>query len=117
MLVLLVEDDKVLASALSDYLALDNIECDFAYNGITGLNLATEHQYDIIILDVMLPKLSGFSICQSLRDKGVETPILMMTAKDSAFFKIVVAQSCFKQPLFAPARVSRAAPDLASRHR
>lgn len=83
MLVLLVEDDKVLASALSDYLELDNIECDFAYNGITGLSLATENQYDIIILDVMLPKLSGFSICQSLRDKGVETPILMMTAKDS----------------------------------
>ncbi|PML57795.1 response regulator transcription factor [Vibrio lentus] len=83
MLVLLVEDDKVLASALSDYLELDNIECDFAYNGITGLSLATENKYDIIILDVMLPKLSGFSICQSLRDKGVETPILMMTAKDS----------------------------------
>lgn len=83
MLVLLVEDDKVLASALSDYLALDNIECDFAYNGLAGLSMATENHYDIIILDVMLPKLSGFSVCQSLRDQGVDTPILMMTAKDS----------------------------------
>ncbi|MEZ8194294.1 response regulator transcription factor [Vibrio cortegadensis] len=83
MLVLLVEDDKVLASALSDYLTLDNIECDFAYNGLTGLSLATKNKYDIIVLDVMLPKLSGFSVCQSLRDQGIDTPILMMTAKDS----------------------------------
>lgn len=83
MLVLLIEDDKVLASALSDYLELDDIECDFAYNGLAGLNLATKNKYDIIVLDVMLPKLDGISVCQSLRDKGIEIPILMMTAKDS----------------------------------
>ena len=93
MLALLVEDDKVLASALSDYLELDDIECDFAYNGQSGLNLATSNRYDIILLDVMLPKINGFSLCQLLRDKGVETPILMMTAKDSLDDKLAGFQA------------------------
>ncbi len=60
MIVLMVEDDKVLSSAISDYLALDNIEIDYAYNGESGLNLATLNQYDVILLDIMLPKLNGF---------------------------------------------------------
>lgn len=93
MLVLLIEDDKVLASALSDYLALDNIECDFAYNGLSGLNLAKENRYDIIVLDIMLPKLNGFSVCQSLRQEGIATPVLMMTARDSLDDKLEGFQS------------------------
>jgi len=83
MIVLMVEDDKVLSSAISDYLALDNIEIDYAYNGESGLNLATLNQYDVILLDIMLPKLNGFSVCQMLRKRGISTPILMMTARDS----------------------------------
>jgi DNA-binding response OmpR family regulator len=83
MIVLMIEDDKVLASALSDYLALDNIEFDYAYNGESGLNLATRHQYDVILLDIMLPKLNGYTVCQMLRERGISTPILMMTARDS----------------------------------
>lgn len=93
MLVLLVEDDKVLASALSDYLFLDGIECDFAFNGLAGLNLAVENQYDVIVLDIMLPKLNGFSVCQSLRNQGVVTPVLMMTARDSLDDKLEGFQS------------------------
>lgn len=83
MLALLIEDDKVLASAISDYLILDDVECDFAYNGLSGLTLASDNNYDVIILDVMLPRMSGYSVCQQLRKNGVSTPILMMTAKDS----------------------------------
>ncbi|MEF1339595.1 response regulator, partial [Vibrio rotiferianus] len=83
MLVLLIEDDKVLAASLSDYLSLDGIECDFAYNGQTGLNLAMQNEYDVIVLDIMLPKLNGFTVCQQLRENGINTSILMMTARDS----------------------------------
>lgn len=83
MLVLLIEDDKVLAASLSDYLLLDGIECDFAYNGQTGLNLAKQNKYDVIVLDIMLPKLNGFTVCQQLRESGINTPVLMMTARDS----------------------------------
>lgn len=83
MIVLLVEDDMILASAISDYLHLDGIECDFAYNGLSGLELALQHKYDIILLDVMLPKMNGFSLCNQIRDKGISTPIIMLTAKDS----------------------------------
>ncbi|OAN13171.1 XRE family transcriptional regulator [Photobacterium jeanii] len=83
MIVLMIEDDKVLASALSDYLALDDIELDYAYNGESGLKLATENAYDVILLDIMLPKLNGFSVCKALRERGISTPVLMMTARDS----------------------------------
>tara|TARA_Y100001960_G_scaffold236060_1_gene248558 strand:+ start:232 stop:897 length:666 start_codon:yes stop_codon:yes gene_type:complete len=120
MLVLLVEDDKVLASALSDYLALDNIECDFAYNGLAGLSLAMENQYDIIVLDVMLPKLNGFSVCESLRNKGVITPVLMMTAKDSLNDKLEgfrVGTDDYVTKPFAMAELSARLKALANRSR
>ena len=83
MIVLMVEDDKVLSSAISDYLALDNIEIDYAFNGESGLKLATQNHYDVILLDIMLPKLNGLTVCQTLRKRGVSTPVLMMTARDS----------------------------------
>ncbi|MEZ8092731.1 response regulator transcription factor [Photobacterium swingsii] len=83
MIVLMIEDDKVLASALSDYFELDDIELDFAYNGESGLKLATENSYDVILLDIMLPKLSGYSVCKTIRERGISTPILMMTARDA----------------------------------
>ncbi|GAB3527163.1 response regulator transcription factor [Photobacterium alginatilyticum] len=83
MIVLMVEDDKVLSSAISDYLALDNIEIDYAFNGESGLKLATQNHYDVILLDIMLPKLNGLTVCQTLRQRGISTPVLMMTARDS----------------------------------
>lgn len=80
---LLIEDDKDLAEAISDYMELDGIEFDFAYNGLAGLNLALEHNYDVILTDLNMPKMDGIDVCQSLRDKGVSTPILMLTARDT----------------------------------
>ncbi len=88
MNVLLVEDDRDLAASVADYLALEGIECDHAYNGLAGLNLACDNNYDVILLDLMLPRMSGLSVCETLRERGVDTPILMLTARDTLADKI-----------------------------
>lgn len=81
--VLLIEDDKDLSEAISDYMELDGIEFDFAYNGAAGLNLALNQPYDIILTDLNMPKMDGIHVCQTLRQKGITTPILMLTARDT----------------------------------
>ena len=81
--VLLVEDHRLLAQTLIDYLACENITTDYASDGLQGLQLARENRYDVIILDVMLPSLDGFSVCRSLRqDLQIDTPVIMLTARD-----------------------------------
>jgi len=86
---LLIEDDKDLAEAISDYMELDGFEFDFAYNGQSGLNLALANRYDIILTDLNMPKMDGIDVCQSLRDKGITTPVLMLTARDTLDDKLV----------------------------
>ncbi|WP_028293076.1 response regulator transcription factor [Oceanobacter kriegii] len=86
--VLLVEDDLDLASTLIDYLSLEDIECDHASNGVAGLNLMNENQYDVLLLDLNLPRLDGLSVCERLRQGGDNTPILMLTARDQLDDKI-----------------------------
>jgi len=86
--VLLVEDDRDLAASVADYLALEGIECDHAYNGQAGLNLATDNSYDVILLDIMLPRMDGLSVCEQLRGRGIDTPILMLTARDTLADKV-----------------------------
>ncbi|WP_375753766.1 response regulator transcription factor [Vibrio sp. HN007] len=81
--VLLVEDDKELASSVADYLKFENIRCDHAYNGHSGYNLAKDNHYDVILLDLMLPKIDGLTVCEKLRQSGADMPILMLTAKDT----------------------------------
>lgn len=83
MQVLIVEDDAELAEAIADYLSLQGIECDFAYSGSAGLALAQQQTFDVIILDLMLRKMNGFSVCRTLRDQGYSTPVLMLTACDT----------------------------------
>ena len=80
---LLVEDDIDLATAVIDYLELEDIQCDHASNGLLGLNLIEQNNYQVIILDLNLPKMSGLSVCESMRRKGIDTPVLMLTAMDS----------------------------------
>ena len=80
MQILIVEDDTDLASAISDYLVLQGAECDFAYTGAAGLSLALEQRFDVIVLDLMLPKLNGFDVCTELRSQGCFTPVVMLTA-------------------------------------
>lgn len=86
--VLLVEDDRDLAASVADYLALEHISVDHAYNGQAGLNLAKQNHYDVLLLDLMLPRMDGLSVCEQLRSAGVDTPILMLTARDTLEDKI-----------------------------
>lgn len=81
--VLLIEDDKDLAQSVAVFLELEGIRCDHAYNGHTGFNLASSNRYDVILLDLMLPRIDGITVCQRLRQNGEDTPILMLTAKDT----------------------------------
>lgn len=85
---LLVEDNINLATTIATYLKLEGIDCDFAPNGEAGLNLALNNNYQAILLDINLPKLNGFEVCETLRGKGVDTPILMLTARDTLADKL-----------------------------
>ena len=82
--VLVVEDERRLAELLKDGLASEGFAVDLAGDGREGLWLASENPYDVIVLDVMLPRLDGNAVCARLRADGIWTPILMLTAKDTA---------------------------------
>lgn len=81
MRVLVVEDEEMLARSIRDGLEAEGFAVDTAADGETGLWYAREYAYDAILLDLMLPKVNGFKVCQTLREEGVWTPILMLTAK------------------------------------
>ncbi len=85
---LLVEDNVHLAKTVVDYLAIVGIQCDFVANGVAGVELASNNAYHAILLDINLPKMNGLEVCQALRDKGIETPILMLTARDTLADKL-----------------------------
>lgn len=81
--VLLVEDEIDLAKNIIDYLELDGITCEHASNGISGLNFINSKRYDMVMLDINIPRMSGLMVCQKLRESGNDTPILMITARDT----------------------------------
>jgi two-component system OmpR family response regulator len=85
MRVLVVEDEKRLAAGLKKGLEAEGFAADVALNGTDGLWLARENPYDAIVLDIMLPGMNGYLVCGTLREEGVWTPILMLTAKDGEF--------------------------------
>ena len=88
MRILYVEDEKFLADAVIHVLEKSGISVEWADNGEDGLNLAIKPIYDCIILDVMLPKMSGFDILRHLREREVKTPIIMLSALSQAEDKI-----------------------------
>ncbi|MBD2690796.1 response regulator transcription factor [Anabaena catenula] len=88
MKVLLVEDDERIASSLTEALTDNNYAVDVAGDGEEGWDFITAFSYDLILLDVMLPKLNGIELCQRLRQRGHEIPVLMLTAKDSSTDKV-----------------------------
>ncbi|MGA8263984.1 MAG: response regulator transcription factor [Ignavibacteriaceae bacterium] len=88
MRILLIEDDKRIVSALTKGLRSESFAVDAASDGIKGEELARINNYDIIILDVMLPKQDGWTTCKHLRSKSILTPILMLTALDDVDDKI-----------------------------
>jgi DNA-binding response OmpR family regulator len=79
--ILVIEDDEGIVRVLRRALSYEGYTVDTALDGETGLNLSREHQPDLVILDLMLPKLSGYEICRKLRAEGNQTPILMLTAR------------------------------------
>lgn len=81
MKILLVEDEKGVANFIKKGLMEENYTIDIAIDGEDGFHLGSTETYDLMILDVGLPKMSGFEICEKLRDQKIQTPILMLTAK------------------------------------
>lgn len=88
MKVLIVEDEQKIADSIKRGLEQERFTADVAYDGTTGYDMAASNSYDTIILDIMLPGMSGVEICKDLRHEGVETPILMLTAKGELDDKI-----------------------------
>lgn len=87
--ILVVEDDIDLATAVIDYMELEDINADYASDGAVGYNLITTHNYDVVVLDLNLPKIEGLAVCERIRSQGVETPVLILTAKDTLDDKLV----------------------------
>lgn len=83
MHILVIEDNKDILSNIIDYLSGEHHRVDCAEDGLTGLHLATIHDFDIIVLDIMLPGMDGYQVCQKLRSADIHTPIIMLTAKDA----------------------------------
>jgi DNA-binding response OmpR family regulator len=83
--VLVVEDEVRLAEALQLGLQAEGFTADVAHDGEQGLHLAVERAYDAVVLDVMLPKLNGYRVCQRLRAAGNWVPVLMLSAKDGEY--------------------------------
>lgn len=88
MRILLVEDEVPLAQALVEILKNHGYQTDAVYDGITGLNYAMDDVYDLVILDIMLPKMNGIDILKNLRAEKRNVPILMLTAKDEIEDKV-----------------------------
>jgi DNA-binding response OmpR family regulator len=88
MRVLVVEDEIGLAETIRDGLGREGFTVDLTHDGVEGLWTAAETPhgaYDVVVLDIMLPRLSGYEVCRQLRARGVWTPILMLTAKDGEY--------------------------------
>ncbi len=87
--ILIVEDEEPIRMALEDDFRLEDYEVEVASDGTEGLAKATDPGIDLIILDIMLPGMNGFDICRMLRNEGIRTPIIMLTAKGQEIDRVV----------------------------
>ena len=87
--ILLVEDEPGLVMTLTDRLQREGYAIETATDGESGLQRATREPFDLVLLDVMLPRMSGFDVCRDLRRRGVETPVIMLTARGQMVDKVV----------------------------
>jgi len=87
--VLIVEDDESMGTALKDGFSYEGYEVAFATDGAAGLQMAKEGTPDLIILDVMLPRMSGFDVCKEIRAAGSAVPIIMLTARGQEIDKVL----------------------------
>src|SRR5438105_12318820 len=83
MRVLIVEDEKKMAAGLKNGLEADNHRVTLAFDGRSGLDLASTMEFDVVVLDLMLPVIDGFEVARRLRKSDNQTPILMLTARDA----------------------------------
>lgn len=81
--ILLAEDDLDLADTIIQFMEISDINCDHADNGVSAVNLTETNNYDVIILDVRMPRMNGFTACEKIRESGSDVPILMLTARDT----------------------------------
>lgn len=88
MRILIIEDEIALADALEHIMQKNKYLTDACYDGISGLDCALSGIYDVIILDIMLPKMNGFDVLRSLRINKISTPVLLLTAKDEIADKV-----------------------------
>ena len=86
--VLVVDDEKLIVKGIRFSLEQDGMEVDCAYDGEEALNMAKANEYDMILLDIMLPKMDGFEVCQAIREFS-DMPIVMLTAKGDDMDKIL----------------------------
>jgi len=86
---LIIEDEESILMPLEDNLKLEGYEVSCARDGLEGLSMAAERPFDLIVLDIMLPKMDGFEVCKRLRQDRVMTPILMLTAKSQEIDKVL----------------------------
>jgi DNA-binding response OmpR family regulator len=87
--ILIVEDEPNMSRGLRDNLEFEGYDVDIAGDGVTGLNRILTQHYDLILLDVMMPEMSGFDVCKKAREKGVDSPIIVLTAKSEEIDKVL----------------------------
>jgi DNA-binding response OmpR family regulator len=87
--ILIVEDEPAMQLGLKDNLEIENYQVDVASEGETGLQKIKTGKHDLILLDVMLPKISGFDICKAARAAGIKTPIILLTARGEEIDKVL----------------------------
>nr|WP_091026516.1 response regulator transcription factor [Nocardioides szechwanensis] len=88
MRILMVEDEVRLAETVRRGLVAEGFVVDLVHDGAEGLEHARSRDYDVLVLDIMLPSLNGYDVCRSLREAGVWTPVLMLTAKDGEYDQV-----------------------------
>ncbi len=112
MKILIVEDDKKIAAAVRRGLEAEGFTVDVALDGLDGMWRASEQGYDLLILDLLLPGKNGFEMCRELREAGIWTPILILTAKDGEFDQTEAldtgADAYLTKPFSFPVLVSHA---------
>lgn len=87
--ILIIEDEESILMPLEDNLELEGYEVSCARDGVEGLSKAADRSFDLIVLDIMLPKLDGFEVCKRLRQDRIMTPILMLTAKSQEVDRVL----------------------------
>lgn len=89
MRILVVEDEKQIANSIKRGLEQETYSVDIAYDGADGYDLAMSEEYDVIVLDWMLPEMNGLDFCKKIREEKIQTPILMLTAKSEIDDKVI----------------------------